>query len=67
MKVRMYLGGGESVKTLDVQVASLKESDARQPIGRRDCLAIAALVDVRVTGTEGTMMPDDAISYRATL
>lgn len=26
---------------------SLKESDAKQPIGQRDCLAIAALVDVR--------------------
>ena len=42
----------------------LEESDARRPIGSRDCLAIAALGDVRVTGADGMMMMlDDVISY----
>lgn len=35
-----------------------------RPIGDGDCLAIAALGDARVTGTDMTMMAYDVISYR---
>lgn len=38
---------------------------ARRPIGARVCLAIAALDDARVTGTDGmTMMLDHVVACR---
>ena len=44
--------------------AGLEESDPRQPIRARICLAIAALGHVRVTVRLGTMMLCDVILSR---